>query len=256
MEDTSWEKGASWYDSLTTKSGHFYHSNVIFPKIKQLMQLEKSENPSVLEIGCGQGALARACLSKISYLGLDTSETLLLFARKRQKNPLHKFILQDATQAYTFNQKFSHVIFLLSLQNINDPKMALKQAGKHVRPTGKLILVLNHPCFRIPRQSCWGIDPKQKIQYRRINKYSSAMKIPIEIHPGKKEGGKNILWAFHLPLAQYFEYIKEAGLTVSELHEWYCPKISSGKNAKMENNARKEFPLFLTIVANPSYQVC
>lgn len=254
MEDTSWEKGASWYDSLTTRTGHFYHSNLIFPKLKQLIQIEKSKNPSVLEIGCGQGALARACFSKVPYLGLDNSETLLMLASKHQKNSLHKFVIQDATQVYTLNQKFSHIIFLLSLQNMDNQEMALKQAANHIRPTGKLILILNHPCFRIPRQSSWEVDLKQKIQYRRLNKYSSSMQVPIEIHPGKKE--KNILWAFHLSLARYFEYLNKSGLVVSDLQEWYSPKISSGKNAKMENNARKEFPLFLTIVANPCHQVC
>lgn len=254
MEDTSWEKGASWYNSLTTQDGHYYHRHIIFPKLKQLMQIEKSKSPSALEIGCGQGALARACFSNVPYLGLDTSETLLLWARKHQTNPLHKFLLQDATRVYSLHQKFSHIIFLLSLQNMNDQEMALKQAGTHIRPNGKLILVLNHPCFRIPRQSSWETDHKQKIQYRRINRYSSSLKVPIKIHPGKKE--EDILWAFHIPLAHYFESINKAGLVVSELHEWYSPKISSGKNAKMENNARKEFPLFLTIVANPSHQVC
>lgn len=254
MEDTSWEKGASWYNLLTTQDGHYYHRHIIFPKLEELIEIKKFKNPSVLEIGCGQGALARACFSKVPYLGLDTSQTLLLLARKHQRNPLHKFLLQDATQSYFLHRKFSHIIFLLSLQNMNDQQMALKQVKTHIRPDGKLILVLNHPCFRIPRQSSWGIDPKQKIQYRRINRYSSSMKVPIKIHPGKKE--EDILWSFHIPLARYFEYINQAGLVVSELHEWYSSKISSGKNAKIENNARKEFPLFLTIVANPSYQVC
>lgn len=254
MEDTSWEKGASWYNLLTTQDGHYYHKNVIFPKLKQLMQLQKSQNLSILEIGCGQGVLARACFSKVPYTGLDSSETLILWARKHQTNPLHTFLIQDATQTYSLPQKFSHIIFLLSLQNMNNQARALQRAATHLRSSGKVVLVLNHPCFRIPRQSSWGIDATQKIQYRRINKYSSSMKIPIKIHPGKKE--EDILWTFHIPLARYFDYLNKANLVVSELHEWYSPKISSGKNAKIENNARKEFPLFLTIVANPSHQVC
>lgn len=256
MDDTSWEKGASWYDSLTTKTGHYYHSTVIFPKLKQLMEIGKTKDPFVLDIGCGQGALARALLRQVPYLGLDNSETLLSLAKKHQENPRHAFMLQDATQGYTLNQKFSHAIFLLSLQNMKDQEIALNRAASHLRPSGKLILVLNHPCFRIPRQSSWGIDLQQKIQYRRLNKYSSSMEVPIEIHPGKKDAKENILWTFHVSLARYFEYLNKSGLAMTELQEWYCPKMSRGKNAKMENNARKEFPLFLTIVANPFHRVC
>lgn len=254
MEDTSWEKGASWYDSLTTKFGHYYHKTVILPKLKQLLKLERAKDPFILDIGCGQGILARTLCDKISYLGLDNSKSLLSIAAKYQTNSHHKFMLQDAVVDYDLNQKFSHVIFLLSLQNMSNPEMALMQASKHIKPSGTMILVLNHPCFRIPRQSSWGIDRNQKIQYRRINRYSSPLTIPIQIHPGKKS--EDSLWAFHFPLAKYFEYLNKAGLVITKVEEWYCPKKSMGKTANMENNARKEFPLFLTIVANPFHRVC
>ena len=177
MEDTSWEKGASWYDSVTTKSGHYYHKTVILPKLKQLLQLEKAKDPYILDVGCGQGILARTLCSKVPYLGLDNSKALLSLADTYQKKSDHRFMLQDATVDYDLNQKFSHVIFLLSLQNMSNPEMALRQVSKHIKPSGTLILVLNHPCFRIPRQSSWGIDRPQKIQYRRINRYLSLIHI-------------------------------------------------------------------------------
>lgn len=254
MEDTSWEKGSSWYDSLTTKSGHYYQKTVILPKLKQLLKLENTKDPFVLDVGCGQGILTRTLCNKVPYLGLDNSKALVSLAAKYSKKSDHRFILQDATIAYDLNQKFSHVIFLLSLQNMRNQEMALTQASKHMRPSGTLILVLNHPAFRIPRHSSWGIDRQQKIQYRRINKYASPLTIPIQIHPGKKS--QDSLWAFHFPLATYFEYLTKSGLCITDLEEWYCPKKSMGKNATMENTARKEFPLFLTIVANPFHRVC
>ena len=213
MEDTSWEKGASWYDSVTTKSGHYYHKTVILPKLKQLLQLEKAKDPYILDVGCGQGILARTLCSKVPYLGLDNSKALLSLADTYQKKSDHRFMLQDATVDYDLNQKFSHVIFLLSLQNMSNPEMALRQVSKHIKPSGTLILVLNHPCFRIPRQSSWGIDRPQKIQYRRINRYSSPLTIPIQIHPGSKS--QDSLWAFHFPLAKYFESLNKSGLSVT-----------------------------------------
>jgi len=42
-----------------------------------------------------------------------------------------------------------------------------------------LVIVLNHPCFRIPRQSGWGIDEKNKLQFRKVIKYMSPMEIPL-----------------------------------------------------------------------------
>jgi hypothetical protein len=34
-----------------------------------------------------------------------------------------------------------------------------------------MVLLLTHPCFRVPRQSGWGWDEQRKLQYRRVDRY-------------------------------------------------------------------------------------
>jgi hypothetical protein len=108
--------------------------------------------------------------------------------------------------------------------------------------------VLNHPCFRIPRQSSWGVDLEKKIQYRRIDRYFSSMKIPIQSHPSKGAQSSHTS-SFHHSLSRYVQWLKQTGFVIETMDEWCSDKKSTGKHAKMEDTSRAEFPLFLAIVA-------
>lgn len=131
---------------------------------------------------------------------------------------------------------------------MKEPKLAFDNIAKHLAPMGKLVIAMNHPCFRIPRQSSWKVDEQQKIQYRRIDRYSSSMEIPIQAHPSK--GNESVsTWTFHHPLSVYSLWLKQSGFAIELIEEWHSNKVSTGGAAKMENRSRAEFPLFLAIRA-------
>lgn len=246
--DTSWQKVATWYDSNVGAEGHYYHKQIILPKLMALMDFKKVENPHVLDIGCGQGVLARSIPKNVLYAGVDFSKKLIQLAKQHPIKKSDRFFCYDCTEPFDLEMHdFSHATIILALQNMENPEQVLKNARKHLRKNGKLFIVLNHPSFRIPRQSSWGIDEAQKIQYRRINKYLTPMKIPLQMHPGKEDSV--VTWSFHYPLSNMSKMLKEAGFVIVEMEEWISDKISVGKAAKMENRSREEFPLFLTIVA-------
>jgi hypothetical protein len=39
-----------------------------------------------------------------------------------------------------------------------------------LQPGGRLVLLLTHPCFRIPRQSNWDWDQGSRLRYRRVDR--------------------------------------------------------------------------------------
>jgi len=199
-------------------------------------------------VGCGQGILARALLPEVSYLGIDLSATLIAHAKQYDKKKNHRYIVGDITKPLSIKETFTHAACVLAMQNIENPAQGCKQVGAHLIRGATFVIVLNHPCFRIPRQSSWGVDMSKKMQYRRIDHYLTPLKIPIAAHPGKKEKSE-MTWSFHYPLSAYFHFLSDAGFSVSMVEEWVSPKHSTGKNAKMENRARAEFPLFLAIKA-------
>jgi len=245
QQKTSWESSAKWYDEAVGEKGHYYHEHVILPNLLKIMGLNLKSK--VLDVACGQGILARHIPKGIPYFGIDISPTLIQSAKEKADKKLHRFQVMDATKPISLSEKdFTHATIILALQNIADPLQVLKNIEKHLAPGGKLFIVLNHPCFRIPRQSSWGIDEAKKLQYRRVDCYLSPLQIPIQTHPGKKDEIQTL--SFHHPLSSYTKWMKEAGLVIEEMEEWISDKISTGTKARMENRARTEFPLFLTFV--------
>jgi ubiquinone/menaquinone biosynthesis C-methylase UbiE len=245
---TSWEEGASWYNNIVGKDGHYYHKELILPCALRLLKLQKQD--SLLDLGCGQGILARHIPKDIQYVGIDIAKSLIDHAKKySQGQKSQKFLVSDITQKLPLGEDelFSHAACLLALQNVEHPELVLRNAASHLRQGATFLLIINHPCFRIPRQSDWGFDEATKRIYRKMFCYKTPQRIPIETHPGKEK--KIVTWSFHHPLESYFKWLHEAGLMVAGIEELYSEKESIGKAAKLENRARKEFPLFLAIRA-------
>jgi ubiquinone/menaquinone biosynthesis C-methylase UbiE len=244
--DTSWQNVASWYDASVGNLGHYYHQHVVIPNILKLMQLDHSAK--VLDIGCGQGVFSRHLPKKTFYTGVDFSEALLNQAKKQKVKKEDLFFKYDATVPFELERKdYTHASSILALQNMENPKGAISNAYNHLQKNGKLFIVINHPCFRIPRQTSWQIDDSQKMQYRRVNRYLSPLKIPLNMHPGKDNS--IVTWSFHYPISFWSKILKESGFVILDIEEWISDKVSVGKAAKMENRAREEFPLFMAFVA-------
>ncbi len=248
-ENSSWDPYSKWYDAIVGEKGHFFHREVILPALKKLFQFDDTPSPSLIDLGCGQGFLAGEIPDKVRYVGVDIGKDLLSIASQHHKRA--EFYERDLAKPLDIPEKpFTHGIFLLSLQNIPDLKTAIESGSRYLAPGGRLFLVLNHPCFRIPRQSSIEIDEKNQLQYRRINLYHTSLSIPIQMHPGKQSTA--LSYSFHHPLEDYFRALKSGSLVVEELEELYSTKLSTGKHAKMENRARNEFPYFMIIVAKKS----
>jgi len=247
-KDTSWQKVSKQYNESVGEAGNYFHQNVIIPGVIKLLNLQP--NDSVLDLGCGQGVLARQLPKTIFYQGVDLARDLIEAAQKMDHNPLHRFVVGNITKSLPINKTdFTAAAIVLALQNIENPQETLNIASKHLRQKGKLVMVINHPCFRIPRQSSWAFEEERKIQYRRIDRYLSPIKIPINSQPSKGEHGV-FTWSFHYPLESYSEFLNKAGFVIETIEEWASDKTSQGRLARMENRARAEIPLFMAILAS------
>lgn len=250
---TSWEPVQQWYRNIVGEEGHYYHRDVIIPGILRLLNLDHPSD-AVLDLACGEGVLARQLPASVRYVGIDISPSFIKEAKKKDANPNHAYKTGDVTKPLGLgDQHFTHATTILALQNIESPLNVFKQCHLQLKDQGLFIIVLNHPCFRIPRQSSWQVDESKKIQYRRIDRYLSPLQIPIQAHPSK--GGESASTiSFHYPLSAYTQWLDEAGFVIKKIEEWCSPKTSSGSKAKMENRSREEIPLFLTIVAKKIHQ--
>lgn len=218
------------------------------PGVLRLLSLGTGD--SILDLACGQGVLGRQLPEGTTYHGFDIAPGLIRYATMHDKDPHHRYTVADVTKNLPIDRKdFTHAACILALQNMQHPDRAVENAAAHLRPGGVFVIVLNHPCFRIPRQSSWETDEKQHLQYRRINRYMSPLEIPISAAPsrGKKSP---VTWSFHLPISAYAGMLANAGFLIERLEEWISDKKSEGGAAAREDRSRREFPLFLAIKAS------
>jgi ubiquinone/menaquinone biosynthesis C-methylase UbiE len=244
--DTSWNKVSSWYDQLVGKKGSDYHKNVIIPGA--LAMLVPQEGEKILDVACGQGVFARCLRARgAAVTGIDAAKGLIKLAQ--QRSPDIKYLTADATNLKMFAAgSFDAVSCIMAIMNIDPLDAAIREMGRVLKKEGRLLLVLSHPCFRIPRQSGWVVDLEKKEQFRRIDGYMTPRKFPIQMHPGADPTIET--WTFHRPLARYFQALAENGLVVDQLEEWVSHRQSlPGPMKKAEDRMREEIPLFLAIAA-------
>ncbi len=249
MRKSSWENVSGWYKDYMGKEGGDYQRDVIFPGALRL--LSPAADGTYLDLACGQGAfakkLAETRMRKI--FGFDASPSLIEAAKTNApKNA--KFLVADATRfaKHYPPSSFDGIVCNLGIQNIDPLRPVFADASTVLKPGGVLVLTMNHPAFRQPRQSGWGWDEERKLQYRRVDKYLGSYEMPILAHPGSAPRVKT--YSYHRPLSVYVTELTKRGFVIDALEEWVSNKVSdSGPKARAENVARKEIPLFLAIRA-------
>jgi ubiquinone/menaquinone biosynthesis C-methylase UbiE len=249
--DTSWGGVADWYDDLL-KSADTYQSEVVLPNIIRLINPHKGQQ--ILDLACGQGYFSLHFAKEGAQVtGVDISPELIQYAReaaKRTKANVSYEVSSAEKLPFLKNDVFDVASIVLAIQNIEHYAGTFSECGRVLKQGGSLIIVLNHPCFRIPKSSSWGFDEKGKSQYRRLDSYMSESRTKIDMNPSVKAGAKENTVSFHRPLQSYFKALEKAGFVVARVEEWISHKKSqSGPRQAAEDRARKEFPLFMTIVA-------
>lgn len=245
---TSWEGVSDWYADYLAKPGTL-QADIVFPGVIRLLGSKPTETH--LDLACGEGSFAQVLLQKIplAFTGLDASPSLVEKANRRHLRGA-RFVVGDATAfgSLFLANHFDSASCILAIQNIQPLAPVFQHLAKTLKSGGRFVIVMNHPCFRQPRQSGWGWDEERKLQYRRVDRYAHAYEMPIIAHPGSAPGVKT--YSYHRPLSAYISALAAAGFVVDAMEEWTSNKVSdSGPRAKAENVAREEIPLFLALRA-------
>jgi ubiquinone/menaquinone biosynthesis C-methylase UbiE len=239
---TSWDDVADWYHEHL-RGEDTYHVKVILPNLLRLMTLKKGEH--VLDLACGDGFFSRAFYEAgAQVIGVDISSELIEIAKRNSV----KEITYQTSGAHVLDMiktaSIDTAVCILAIQNIAEVKEMLVEMKRILKPEGRFFIVMNHPAYRIPKRSSWGIDEKGK-QYRRIDAYMTEMKEAISMHPGKNS---DTTVSFHRPLQYYGKLLSNTGLAITRIEEWISHKKSqTGPRSKEEDRMRKEIPLFLCL---------
>ena len=244
-QDTSWNRVASWYDELL-KDDDSYQSKVIVPNLLRFLDLKKGEN--VYDLACGQGYFANLFARQgAKVTASDLSKRLIEKALKNSPKEISFHVSPAHKAPFLKPESVDVVVVVLAIQNIENVSEVLVLCKRVLKKNGRLVMILNHPAFRVPKGSDWYF--KDGVQYRTVGQYMSESKIQIDMTPGEKDVKKKIKTiTFHRPLQYYMKLLSKHGLAMTRLEEWISHKESSiGPRKVAEDTARKEIPMFMCV---------
>ncbi len=244
-KDTSWNKVAGWYDELL-KNDDSYQAKVILPNLLRFLDLKKGEK--VYDLACGQGYFANI----FSHVGAevvasDLSKKLIETAKKDSREKVLFYITPAHRAQFLKDNSIDTIVVVLAIQNIENVNEVFAECKRILKKDGRMVLVLNHPAFRVPQASDWYFE--DGVQSRIVSKYLSESKLSIDMTPGEKNPKKKITTiSFHRSLQYYVKLFSKNGLVITRLEEWISHKQSgTGPRQIAEDKARKEIPMFMCL---------
>lgn len=242
---------AGWYAALLESGKGTYQHDVILPNVLRLLSIRNGMR--IADVACGPGFFARE-FARVGarVTGTDIAPELIAvakeYAKKEKGLALDFFAAPADAMPMVATASIDAATMILAIQNIERVGETFGEIARILTPDGRLLLVLNHPAFRMPKASEWGWDEERMMQYRRLDSYMSESRGMIEMHPGDDPTETTV--SFHRPLQVYFKALHKAGFAVTRLEEWISNRQGPrGRKFAASERARKEFPLFLCLEA-------
>jgi len=251
----AWDRLAKWRDGATGEEGDLWHRALIDPAVRRLVG--RVRGLELLEVGCGNGYLARAFASAgaTTVVGLDASSASVRFARARERaRPTGaRFEAGDASHLRFADGSFDLVVANMALMDIRDARGAFAEAARVLVPGGRLVFSVCHPCFDVDERTSWsverGFDPLTRTfrdtVFRKVHGYRDERRIltPWPVGRGK------VVWteSYHRTLTTYSRYLHDAGLLIARLEEPWPEAEMLSKS--VQGPYLREIPLHLVVEA-------
>ncbi|CAB4367516.1 MAG: methyltransferase domain-containing protein [Actinobacteria bacterium] len=204
-----WDEHAQWWiDGFTNGVDPEYVEQIIPLAVEEL-----AGHQYVLDLGCGDGQIARALAENgAEVLGVDPTQLHIDIATQRGGGP--QYVLGGATDIPAPDNSFDAVVACLVFEHIDQLEEAMAEVARVLKPGGQFSFFLNHPLLQTPG-SGWIddhiIDPPE--QYWRIGPYLVETETIEEVE-------KDVFIRFvHRPLSRYINALIANGLSIERMVE-------------------------------------
>jgi SAM-dependent methyltransferase len=228
---TMWDRLARWWVEGFTEGADLEYAEQILP----IAVAELGGMARVVDLGCGEGHLARAIAERGTQVtGIDTSAALLSVARQRggaigSSSVVPPALIQADLGSLPIRAGSADAALIsLVLEHVEHIESVFSEVAAILRPGGRLCLFLNHPVTQTPGSGLIDdqmLDPPE--QYWRIGPYL-VESIDVE------QVDRNVFIPFvHRPLSRYLNAAAAAGLLVEHMIEPEPPVGLGHEDARM-----------------------
>ncbi len=182
-------------------------------QILPLIATELIDAPTVLDIGTGEGQVARVLAGQGSaVVGLDPFPAQIVTAVDRAGGP--NYLIGAAASLPFAAGSFDAAVACLVFEHIDEVDEAIGEVARVVKAGGRFVFLLNHPLLQTPG-SGWIDDQilEPPEQYWRIGPYLDEIATIEEVQ-------KDVFVRFiHRPLSRYVNALSAAGLVLERMLE-------------------------------------
>jgi SAM-dependent methyltransferase len=202
----------------------------------------------VLDVGCGEGYMARELARRgaVHVHGIDKAADLVAAARAIEM-PALSFDEGDAADLPVGSGSFDLVLANHVLNDLRDITGPINEFARVLRPGGRFIALMLHPCFygyRAERTEIRRTLPVEEYFGQR------AIEQPFEVD-GITSPAKTVTWV--RPLEAYTEALTSSGLYITRLTEPHPSEEQLVESEWWRENFPR--PLFLLITAQKHQNV-
>jgi SAM-dependent methyltransferase len=213
-----WETHAEWWAEHYSEGADVEYTEQILP----LLASELSGSRRVVDVGCGEGQVARLAVGAGSrVIGVDAAWNQVSIARSRGGGPAYGRAL--ATRLPFADSCFDAAVACLVLEHLDDLTGAAAEIARVLRPGGRLCCVLNHPLTQTPGSGLIDdhtVNPSET--YWRLGHY-------LVEQSGDEQVANGVFIRFvHRPLSRYVNAFADVGLTIQRMVEPPPPDVRTG----------------------------
>ena len=202
-----WDTGAAWWQREYTEGADVEYEEQIIPLVVEQLR----GMPRVLDVGCGEGQVARRLAAAgVDVIGVDPSGPQVARARERGGGP--RYLRASAERLPVAECSVDAVLACLAFEHVGDLPAAVREIARVLVPGGRLLLLVGHPLLQAPG-SGWIDDKILDERYWRIGEYLREHAVIDEVAPG-------VAFEFvHRPVFVYVNTLAEHGLFVDHMDE-------------------------------------
>ena len=243
----SWDRAAAAFDRAQTSGLDYYRSDFFGPA--QVEMCGDVDGMRLIDVGCGSGYFAREMAHRGARVtGVDISPRMIALAERHEAEaPLGiTYRLGDAADiaagadATTYDMATS----CMALQDMPNAPAVLRGVQAVLRPRGRFVASITHPCSDMPFRR-WERDERGQKRWLCVDRYFE--RAPIE-YTWERFGERVTTTAMHATLDDWFGWIHDAGFQLRAFREPSPTADALKKNPDLEDSARVPYYVFFDLV--------